>query len=52
MANVLPIRPGVVIPMDEIELRTSDGRLGFDVCRVDKGDIVTGCEVVRRSAAR
>jgi ribosome-associated protein len=23
MANVLPIRPGVVIPMDEIELRTS-----------------------------
>jgi ribosome-associated protein len=23
MANVLPIRPGVVIPLDEIELRTS-----------------------------
>ena len=23
MANVLPIRPGVVIPIDEIELRTS-----------------------------
>src|SRR4051812_23032276 len=23
MANVLPIRPGVEIPMDEIELRTS-----------------------------
>src|SRR3954452_16408421 len=23
MANVLPIRPGIVIPLDEIELRTS-----------------------------
>lgn len=26
-----------------------NGRLGFDVCRVDRGDIVTGCETVHTS---
>jgi Ca2+-binding RTX toxin-like protein len=30
---------------------TVNGRLGFDVCRVDKGDTVTGCEKVRVSRA-
>lgn len=29
---------------------TVHGRLGFDVCLVDKRDIVTGCEKVRRSS--
>ena len=28
---------------------TVNGRLGFDVCLVDRRDIVTGCEKVRRS---
>jgi Ca2+-binding RTX toxin-like protein len=31
---------------------TVNGRLGFDVCFVDKGDLVTGCEVVHTSSTR